>query len=100
MCGFQGFERETAALSKEVGPHGVRVKGQRYRRVFVSDELDALYGEYAWQLCDANATLSRQALPDSSSGRAPRTGDASKDVRNRRIRPVPSNTPDHKIQVP
>ena len=34
-------------------PHGVRVKGQRYRRVFISDELDRLYGEYLWQLCDA-----------------------------------------------
>jgi integrase len=42
-------------------PHGVRVKGQRYRRVFVSDELDALYGEYAWQLCEAGADL---AVPD------------------------------------
>ena len=28
-------------------PHGVRVKGGRYRRVFISDELDRLYGEYA-----------------------------------------------------
>ena len=37
---------------------------------------------------------------DSASGRATRTGDASKDVRNTRIRPVPSNNPDHKIQVP
>ncbi|HEX8007901.1 MAG TPA: site-specific integrase, partial [Trebonia sp.] len=42
-------------------PHGVRVKGQRYRRVFVSDDLDALYGEYAWQLCEAGADL---AVPD------------------------------------
>ena len=42
-------------------PHGVRVKGQRYRRVFVSDELDGLYGEYAWQLCEAGADL---AVPD------------------------------------
>ena len=38
-------------------PHGVRVKGSRYRRVFVSDELDRLYGEYLWQLCDAGADL-------------------------------------------
>jgi integrase len=41
--------------------HGVRVKGQRYRRVFISDELDRLYGEYLWQLCDAGADL---AVPD------------------------------------
>jgi integrase len=42
-------------------PHGVRVKGQVCRRVFVSDELDALYGEYVWQLCEAGADL---AVPD------------------------------------
>jgi hypothetical protein len=40
-----------------------------------------------------------RALTESASGRATRTGDASKDVRNRRIRLVPSNNPDHKIQV-
>ena len=38
-------------------PHGVRVKGGRYRRVFISDALDRLYGEYLWQLCDAGADL-------------------------------------------
>ena len=38
-------------------------------------------------------------LTDSASGRATRTGDANKDVRNRRNRQVPSNNPDHKIQV-
>jgi site-specific recombinase XerD len=42
-------------------PHGVRVKGSRYRRVFISDDLDRLYGEYLWQLCDAGADL---AVPD------------------------------------
>src|ERR1019366_10020308 len=38
-------------------PHGVRVKGGRYRRLFVSDALDRLYGEHLWQLCDAGADL-------------------------------------------
>ncbi len=42
-------------------PHGVRVKAGRYRRVFISDELDRLYGEYLWQLCEAGADL---AVPD------------------------------------
>ena len=42
-------------------PHGVRVKGGSYRRVFISDELDRLYGEYLWQLCEAGADL---AVPD------------------------------------
>ncbi len=38
-------------------PHGVRVKGGGYRRLYVSAELDRLYGEYVWQLCDAGADL-------------------------------------------
>jgi site-specific recombinase XerD len=42
-------------------PHGVRVKGGTFRRVFISDELDRLYGEYLWQLCEAGADL---AVPD------------------------------------
>jgi site-specific recombinase XerD len=42
-------------------PHQVRVKGGCYRRVFISDQLDRLYGEYLWQLCDAGA---EQAVPD------------------------------------
>jgi integrase len=42
-------------------PHGVRVKGGRYRRVFISDALDRLHGEYLWQVCDAGADL---AVPD------------------------------------
>ena len=42
-------------------PHGVRVKSGTYRRVFISDELDRVYGEYLWQLCEAGADL---AVPD------------------------------------
>ncbi len=38
-------------------PHGVRGKGGGYRRVFISDVLDRLYGEYLWQLCEAGADL-------------------------------------------
>lgn len=35
-------------------PHAVRAKSG-YRRVYVSDELDRLYGEYVWRLCEAGA---------------------------------------------
>ncbi len=45
-------------------PHGVRVKGSKYRRLFISDELDRLYGEYLWQLCEAGADT---AVPDLDS---------------------------------
>jgi site-specific recombinase XerD len=37
-------------------PHAVRTKSG-YRRLYVSDELDRLYGEYVWQLCEAGADL-------------------------------------------
>ena len=37
-------------------PHGVRAQSG-YRRVYVSDQLDRLYGEYVWQLCEAGADL-------------------------------------------
>jgi integrase len=36
--------------------HAVRAKSG-YRRLYVSDELDRLYGEYVWQLCEAGADL-------------------------------------------
>jgi site-specific recombinase XerD len=48
-------------VPREGNPHWARVKGGCYRRVFVSDELDRLYGEYLWQLCEAGADL---AVPD------------------------------------
>jgi site-specific recombinase XerD len=38
-------------------PHGVRVKGGAYRRLYVSDELDRLYGEHLWRLVEAGADL-------------------------------------------
>jgi integrase len=34
-----------------------RVKGGSYRRIYVSDVLDRLYGEYLWQLCAQGADL-------------------------------------------
>jgi integrase len=37
-------------------PHAVRAKSG-YRRLYVSDELDRLYGEYVWRLCAAGADL-------------------------------------------
>ena len=35
----------------------LRVKNGGYRKIFISDELDRLYGEYLWQLCDAGADV-------------------------------------------
>ena len=37
-------------------PHGLQAKSG-LRRLYVSDELDRLYGEYVWQLCEAGADL-------------------------------------------
>ncbi len=36
-------------------PGGARVKGGRYRRIYISDDLERLHSEYVWQLCDADA---------------------------------------------
>ena len=33
-------------------PHGARVKGGRGRRIYVSDELERLYGDYLWDLAE------------------------------------------------
>ncbi len=38
-------------------PHGLRVKGFRYRKIHISDSLDRLYAEYVWQLCDKGMDL-------------------------------------------
>ena len=38
-------------------PAGVRCKSSRYRRIYISDELERLHSEYVWQLCDAGAHL-------------------------------------------
>jgi site-specific recombinase XerD len=46
-------------------PHGLRVKGGHYRRVYISDELDRLYGEYVWGLCEAGWDL---AVADPDAG--------------------------------
>lgn len=45
-------------------PHGVRVKGSQYRRVYVSGELDRLYGDYVWQVADTAAGQGRQIADD------------------------------------
>ena len=44
-------------VPREHHPHGLRVKGERYRKLYISDDLDALYGEYLWRLCDAGIDL-------------------------------------------
>jgi site-specific recombinase XerD len=46
-------------------PHGVRVKGGGYRKLYVSAELDSLYGEYVWQLCEAGADLAAVDLDET-----------------------------------
>ena len=33
----------------------MRSKSGRYRRIYISDDLERLHSEYVWQLCDADA---------------------------------------------
>ena len=46
-------------------PHGVRVKGGGYRKLYVSAQLDSLYGEYVWQLCEAGGDLAAADLDEA-----------------------------------
>ncbi|MBN7300818.1 tyrosine-type recombinase/integrase [Mycobacteroides abscessus subsp. bolletii] len=41
-------------IARQDHPHGVRVKGGQ-RRIYVGDDLEALYSAYVWQLVDAGA---------------------------------------------
>lgn len=43
-------------------PWGARVKSGQPRRVYVSHELEDLYAEYLWQLCDRGAAEARDPL--------------------------------------
>jgi integrase/recombinase XerD len=42
-------------IPRQDHPAGVRCKSSRYRRIYISDELERLHSEYVWQLCDAGA---------------------------------------------
>ena len=43
-------------------PHGARCKSANGRRVYVGDDLEALYAEYVWQLVEAGADLAVEDL--------------------------------------
>ncbi|MCU6479035.1 site-specific integrase [Arthrobacter sp. A2-55] len=38
-------------------PLGERVKGGKYRKLYIGDDLDRLYAEYVWRLCDLGMNL-------------------------------------------
>jgi len=44
-------------IPRQDHPAGVRCKSSRYRRIYISDELERLHSEYVWELCDAGAHL-------------------------------------------
>lgn len=52
-------------VAREGHPHGVRVKNGGYRRLYVSDRLDRLYGDYLWSLCEAGADIAVEDLDAS-----------------------------------
>lgn len=45
-------------------PHGLRVKGGAYRRLFISDELDRLYGDYLYSLVEQGIDLTVEDLDE------------------------------------
>lgn len=46
-------------------PHGQRVKGGRYRKIYLSDDLDRLYAEHVWQLCEAGMDIEVPNMDDA-----------------------------------
>lgn len=72
-------------------PHGQRVKGGRPRRIYVSDSLERLYGDYLWSLADV-ADAAGRVLEDDwfvfvNLAREPVSGAAARE-RVRARRPV------------
>ncbi|MDA8332425.1 MAG: tyrosine-type recombinase/integrase [Candidatus Dormibacteraeota bacterium] len=51
----QGGTPWLEVVPRDDHPHGARVKYGRFRRVYVSDDLERLYSEYTWQLVDSGA---------------------------------------------
>lgn len=57
---------ETPAVditARQDHPHGARVKSGHHRRVYVGDDLEALYSAYVWSLVDAQIDLTVGDLP-------------------------------------
>ena len=44
-------------IPRQDHPAGMRCKSSRYRRIYISGELERLHSEYVWQLCDAGAHM-------------------------------------------
>ena len=48
-------------IPRQDHPHGARVKSGRARRIYIGDDLEALYSAYVWELVDAGIDLD---IPD------------------------------------
>ena len=44
-------------IPRQDHPHGARVKSGRARRIYIGDDLEALYSAYVWELVDAGIDL-------------------------------------------
>ena len=51
-------------IARQGHPHGARVKSGHHRRVYVGDDLEALYSAYVWSLVDAQIDLAINDLPN------------------------------------
>lgn len=51
----QGGTPFVEVVPRQDHPAGVRAKNGRYRKIYISDELERLHSEYVWQLCDTDA---------------------------------------------
>lgn len=58
-----GTTAQVEVADRDDHPHGMRAKSG-YRRVFIGSDLDRLYGDYVWLLCELGADV---VLPDWDS---------------------------------
>ena len=47
-------------IPRQDHPHGARVKSSRARRIYIGDDLEALYSAYVWELVDGTTTHCRR----------------------------------------
>lgn len=85
-------------IPRQDHPHGARVKSGRSRRIYVGDDLAALYSAYVWELIDAGIDID---IPDVAghfvfvnTDRAPRWSPLSPDTVYSRVKALNRVHPD------
>lgn len=58
-----GATPQLLVVPRDDHPHGCRVKNDKARNIYISDDLEALYSAYVWHLVDAGIDIEVDDLP-------------------------------------